>query len=921
MRKFINLILGLMVAGALHAQTIQISGQVADTAEHKQLSNAVVAVLSADSMLIAFTRTDASGKFRLSVARKGPKLLLVTYPKFADYSDELTSDSGSLDLGKIAMIRKSALLQEVIVSQKIGAIRMKGDTLEFRADSFAVRQGANVEELLKKLPGLQVNKKGEITAQGEKVQKVLVDGEEFFSDDPAVVTQNLRADAIEKVQVFDKKSDQATFTGIDDGEKQKTINLQMKEDRKKGYFGKARLAGGLPNYFENEAMINLFKGKRKMAVYGTMANTGKAGLGWQDNNKFGEGDNVEYNEEDGYFYSYAENDEFNTWGGQFRGEGLPKAWTAGAHYSNKWLADKRNLNGNYQYYKQDVENEGTTTSQYILPDTLYFSNQKRKTFSLNERHQFSGYYDIKLDSLSSLKITAKGSMANAQNQSRYSGNSLNAEGQAVNSQDRDLFSSGQKAQSTLSAIWRKKFAKKGRTISFTLEHLYNSNQTNGQLRSFNNFFNREGINFRTDTVDQQKDNYLQSNVLNSRIAYTEPISKKWFLELNYGFRVNNSKALRNSFNKDVNGKYKSLDSLYSSEYAFDFNTHSGGLNFRFNGAKIVAAFGSNLSYAGFRQTDLARDTTYRYNFVNLFPKASIRFKMGAQRGLSFNYNGTTRQPTLQQIQPVRENTDPLNIQAGNPNLKQEFNHNFGMNFNDYKVLTGRALYFNAGMNLIDNAISGSDKVDSVGRRVYQFVNVDGNINYYAYSGIWFKIKKLKLNVNLGVNANGGKVNNFINGFRNTNTYATLGSDFGLNYDRENKYSFNFSSRPSYTTSKSTIRPDVITKYWTIDNEVNTNFQLPKKFELNASLAYSWRQKTDVFGQNRNVWLLGGWLGKKFWKNDAGELRFSMNDILNQNIGFQRNAASNFISENTYQTIKRYWLLSFTWNFSKNPGSK
>lgn len=916
-----NLILGLMVSGALHAQTIQISGQVADTAENKLLSNAVVAVLSRDSVLLAHTRTDPSGKFRLSIAQKGPLLLLITYPKFADYTDELRPDATTLDLGNIAMIKKSALLQEVIVSQKIGAIRMKGDTLEFRADSFAVREGANVEELLKKLPGLQVNKKGEITAQGEKVQKVLVDGEEFFSDDPAVVTQNLRADAIDKVQVFDKKSDQASFTGIDDGEKQKTINLQMKEDRKKGYFGKVRLAGGLPNYFENEAMINLFRGKRKIAAYGTMANTGKAGLGWQDNDKFAGGDNVQYDEEEGYFYSYADNDEFNTWGGQFRGEGLPKAWTAGAHFSNKWLADKRNLNGNYQYYKQNVENEGTTTSQYILPDTLYFSNQKRKTFALNERHQFSGYYDIKLDSLSSLKITAKGSMANAQNQSNYTSNSLNAEGRAVNSQNRDLYSTGEKAQSDINAIWRRKFAKKGRTISFTLEHQYSSNQTNGQLRSLNNYFNSSGINFRTDTVDQHKDNYLQSNVLNTRLAYTEPLSKKWFLELNYGFRINNSKAYRNSFNKDLNGKYQALDSLYSSEYAFDFNTHSGGLNFRFNGERVVAAFGSNLSYAGFRQSDLAHDTVYRYNFVNLFPKASIRFKMGAQRGLSFNYNGTTRQPTLQQIQPIRENADPLNIQVGNPNLKQEFNHNIRMNFNDYKVLTGRALYFNAGMNLIDNAISGSDKVDSVGRRVYQFVNVDGNINYYAYTGIWFKIKKLKLNVNAGLNANGGKVNNFINGLRNTNTYSTLGGDLGFNFDKENKYSFYFSSRPSFTNSKSTIRPDVVTKYWTVDNELNANYQLPKKFEVNASLNYSWRQKTDVFGQNRNVWLLGGWVGKKFWKNDAGEIRFSMNDILNQNIGFQRNAASNFISENTYQTLKRYWLLGFTWNFNRNPGSK
>nr|MCU0385670.1 hypothetical protein [Flavihumibacter sp.] len=281
----------------------------------------MVALLSPDSVLLQHSRTDAKGNFVLKAADGKPFLLLVSYPKFADFLDVVNPVGSEFNLGKINLIKKSVLLEEVIVSQKIGAIRMKGDTLEFRADSFAVRQGANVEELLKRLPGLQVNQKGEITAQGERVQKVLVDGEEFFSDDPAVVTQNLQADAIEKVQVFDKKSEQATFTGIDDGEKQKTINLTLKEDRKKGYFGKAKLSGGLPDYFENEAMINAFKGKRKLAAYGTMANTGKAGLSWQDNDRFGGGSNMEYNEEDGYFYSFSESDEFNTWGGQYNGEG------------------------------------------------------------------------------------------------------------------------------------------------------------------------------------------------------------------------------------------------------------------------------------------------------------------------------------------------------------------------------------------------------------------------------------------------------------------------------------------------------------------------------------------------------------------------------------------------------------------------
>jgi hypothetical protein len=356
MRKLTILLLAITFYSASQAQRVSVVGSLKDTSDNRKLQYAVVQLVrSSDSVIVAFTRADQDGKFSISSIQTGKYLVWATYPKYADYVEEVDI-SKDTDLKEIILTPASLLLQEVIVKQKIAAIRMKGDTLEFRADSFAVRQGATVEDLLKKLPGITVNKNGEITAQGEKVQKVLVDGEEFFSDDPAVVTQNLRADAVENVQVFDKKSDQSTFTGIDDGEKSKTINLKLKEDRKKGYFGKAKVAGGTPNWFENEAMLNAFKGKRKVAVFGTMSNTGKAGLGWQEEDKYGGGNNnVEYNEEEGYFYSFGNQDEFNTWGGRYNGEGLPSAWTAGAHFSNKWDNDKNNLNGNYRYYKQNIE--------------------------------------------------------------------------------------------------------------------------------------------------------------------------------------------------------------------------------------------------------------------------------------------------------------------------------------------------------------------------------------------------------------------------------------------------------------------------------------------------------------------------------------------------------------------------------------
>ncbi len=237
----LTLILLCLIAGistSFAQQNGSVKGLVTDTLNKQNLTNAVVSVLRAkDSVLVKFTRTNKEGSFNLPNISAGKYIVMVTYPSYADYIDIVSVTEGSVtDLGKVPVITKATLLQEVIVKQTIGSIRMKGDTTEYKADSFKVSANADVQELLRKMPGIQVNSKGEITAQGERVQKVLVDGEEFFSDDPAVVTKNLRADAVDKVQAFDKKSDQAVFTGIDDGQKIKTLNLTLKEDKKERLF-------------------------------------------------------------------------------------------------------------------------------------------------------------------------------------------------------------------------------------------------------------------------------------------------------------------------------------------------------------------------------------------------------------------------------------------------------------------------------------------------------------------------------------------------------------------------------------------------------------------------------------------------------------------------------------------------------------
>src|SRR4051812_8592247 len=331
------------------AQTASIKGVISDTINKTNLSNTVISLLRAkDSMLTKFTRSNDKGLFELQHLKGGEYLLLFTYPGYADYVDRITlSDTTAMDMGKIMMTLKANLLKEVIVKQQISAIKVKGDTTEFAADSFKVQANATVEDLLKQLPGIQVDKNGQITAQGEKVQKILVDGEEFFGDDPTLVTQNLRADMVDKVQVYDKKSDQATFTGIDDGQKQKTINLKLKDNKKNGYFGKINAGAGTDGYHDTQAMLNIFKNKQKLAGYGIVSNTGTSGLNWQDRDNYGESwlSNADDDESNGFFFFEGDDDdELDSWDGRYNGHGFPLVQTGGLHYNNKWDDDKQSLN-------------------------------------------------------------------------------------------------------------------------------------------------------------------------------------------------------------------------------------------------------------------------------------------------------------------------------------------------------------------------------------------------------------------------------------------------------------------------------------------------------------------------------------------------------------------------------------------------
>ncbi|HVX52500.1 MAG TPA: carboxypeptidase-like regulatory domain-containing protein, partial [Chitinophagaceae bacterium] len=413
--KKVLLLLTVFISFCLisNAQSGSVKGIITDTINRQNLPNTVVSLLRAkDSILVKFTRADANGAFNLKNLPAGDYILLVTYPQYVDYAETLSlTDTSHINTGFVKLILKANLLQDVIVKQQIGSIRLKGDTTEFIADSFKVQPNATVEDLLKKMPGIQIDKNGKITAQGETVQKVLVDGEEFFGDDPTLVTQNLRADMVGTVQVYDKKSDQATFTGIDDGSREKTINLKLKAGKKNGYFGKLNLSGGTDGYHDNQAMLNVFKDKKKFAGYGIVSNTGKTGLNWQDINNYGDqgGGNMQVTDDGGIMIFGGGGDDLEGWNGQYNGQGFPLVQTGGLHFNNKWNDDKTSVNGNYKIMNLMVNGSSASNSQNILSNNLInYTNDNQSFKNKILRNRVNGAFEVQLDSTSSLKINSDG---------------------------------------------------------------------------------------------------------------------------------------------------------------------------------------------------------------------------------------------------------------------------------------------------------------------------------------------------------------------------------------------------------------------------------------------------------------------------------------------------------------------------------
>ena len=905
-----------------YSQNATIKGTVIDTAEKTNLYQSVITLLRQDdSTLVKFARADKDGKFIIKNIPAGKFFLIATFPTYADFLDEITISGDSIiNMGNLVMMPKAKLLEEVIVRQNV-AIRIKGDTIEYKADSFKVAEGANVQELLRKMPGFQVDRNGKITAQGQSVGKVLVDGEEFFSDDPAVVTQNLRADAIDKVQSFDKKSDQAEFTGIDDGVRNKTVNLVMKEDKKKGYFGKISAGLGTDERHNGEAMVNYFKGKKKVSAYGILSNTGKVGLDWNERDKFGGG--MDFGDAEvgaGYIvFSGGNDNDFNDFGSGYYGEGIPRSLKAGAHFSNKWNRDYNHVNANYSIKNMDVDALGGSLTRFNLPDSSYYSRESHRRITKDMQQMFTGYYDIKLDSFSSIRFRLNGLVGNSKSDVNTDASVLDEDLQNVNRNVRRNISDADNKIVMASVLWRQRLKKKGRTFSLSASHKYSDRISTGYLIGDIYSYDINGNEILDSSLDQLKERYSKVLTTAARLVYTEPLSPKTTLELNYSYNRNATTSDRKAFDK-IGDKYESLNPLLSNSYSMLFYSNTGGAKVQYNGKKLVANIGTNAGVSNYIQRDSLRKKVNHFDYFNLFPSARVNYRFSTQRALNFQYNGSPQPPGIEQIQPVTINDDPLNQVIGNPDLKQAFNNNFSLYYNDFKVLTGRSVWINLSYNTTSNAIVQSQVVDK-GVRTLQYVNTNGNRNMYFYGSYGFKLKKPDINIGIDLNGNLSRYVNFVQGEKNIADNGRAGLGLGLYRYKENKYSFSLRGGLSKNFGSSSINQQALTDFLTQEYNVDANIFFTKRFSIGSSLDMNFRQKLDAFDQNNNVIMWNGNITYKIFPKRNGEFKLEAFDILNQRIGFERNFNQNFVVERTYQVLTQYFMLTFAWNFTKNPGTE
>lgn len=810
------------------------------------------------------------------------------------YSQERASSVHAKDSLPIKM----DTLKAAVVTARMRP-RIKGDTVEYNTENTRLRAHGDVEELMRQLPGLQINADGTITYNGEKIQHLLVDGEDIFGSDPTIVTRNFDGSKIARIQIFDRKSDEAIFTGIDDGARTRTINLVLKESAKDGFFGKVEAGGNSDSYYNASGVLAGFQKKEQITAIGLASNTGQMSF---SSTAGGSSTSLSI--------LTAGADAL----GASAGVGIPHISAAALHYANMWNAPDEHLAVNYQRGHSFTQPVSTIQSIQSLPDSVYGQNQQSYSDNKQDQNWITGTYTWSSNRASTYKLDFYYNNIEGNNNFQSLGNSTFNDTLANKSirSIQDNFSLN-KIGGGLS--WRTR-------ISNNPEHTFSlsgivrktDNATNGYIYSTNNFFQPNGSIQSIDTINEREQIASHELMIGASINYTQPLWKGSSLGVSYKFALNTDKPLQATFDRG-NGEYQEIIDSLSSFLKTQTITQQATLILQGKIKHLSYILGNDwLSYR-YRQLDLSGDSTFDLNRLNWAPKASLSYTPNPATLLRFNYGIATQQPSVGQLQTVKNNSDPLHVTLGNPNLQPVLNHNLRLDFSRYKTWIISAT---ARLTLNNNEISTKTSIDSLGRQISQLVNVNGG----RTGEISFSAMKQLFGLNTEFYGSGthSRSLNYINANLSRNDAYTVNGSLSLNKYVPDKYSFQLNINISHLNQSSSVAPTFPVRYWTQNDDASITLFLLKDFEFNTNASYTWQQKTNAFSSNTTVWLWNTSILRHFL-HDRLSLGILFNNILNQNVGISRTHVANMNTQTSTNILGRYWIFSVTWHFDKTNKHK
>ena len=882
---------------------VNVTGSVVEQGSDTPIEQATVRLLNVkDSAMVRGVVSARNGSFTLKNVKKGSYLLHITFIGYDPLYQplQITGKKNPVNVGKLELSDGAIELGEAVVIGKAPEVTVRNDTVEYNADSYKVTEGSVLEDLLKKMPGVEVDSEGKITVNGKEVKKVMVDGKEFFSDDPKVASKNLPAKMIDKLQVLDKKSDMAQMTGFDDGEEETVINLTVKPGMKQGWFGNAYGGYGSKDRYEGNAMVNRFVNNDQITFMGGANNTNNMGFSDLASTMFsgmGGGGGRR--------------------GGFGAGSGITSSGNAGLNFSKEFKPDKLTLGGNTRYSHSDNDARSKSDRQNILPgDSSSYDNSEAMSRTKSDNFGVDFRLEWKPDTMTQLIFRPSFSFSHSMNDNFSDATTLDNERDTVNTNKSSNYSESNGYNLNASIDFNRKLNNKGRVFSATLSGGNSDSYSDGMNRSDIVYFNQTDA-LKNSIIDQRSRYDNKGFNYRAYVSWVEPIGHNNFIQATYSISQRKQEALKNVYNQDADGIYNVLDSAYSQSYRNNFISQRASLSFKSQRAKFNYTIGLNLDPSYSSSENFVGDTTLSKitrKVVNLSPMAQFNYMFDKRTNLRIMYNGRTSQPSMTQLQPVADISDPTNITIGNPDLNPRYTNNVFIRFQQFTPEKQRAFMIMAnGSYIINDIVSYTSYNQETGVKTTTYKNVNGNYSGNVRMMLNTPLKNKKFSINSMTMASFANSNGYINEEKNTNRNLILSERGGIDF-RSSYLDLGVNGNIRYNATSNSLQKENNQNTFNYGAGGYTTIYLPLNFKIESDVNWSTNSGYgDGFKQNEVLWNASA--SKSFLKNNQGTLRFKIYDILQQRSNISRSITASYIQDSEYNTLGSYFMVHFIYRFS------